>query len=188
MEDKHCEFGCFKAGDSLESWSSNCRWSGRSADRIKGRRSCQWMSTIVGLLASNANTKWIIEQAGLYDCFRSDHLVIADGVPESRRRDPAPGLRRYTTVRYIEFLQTNECQCGPLLLRMDVPFFFYLIPFILCLVCNEIFIGDFLYIKLVHTRYKTIPKKKRNKELSIFYFLFFYLFLILSWTNFIISC
>lgn len=118
------------------------------------------MSTIVGLLASNANTKWIIEQAGLYDCFRSDHLVIADGVPESRRRDPAPGLRRYTTVRYIEFLQTNECQCGSLLLRMDVPFFFfYLIPFILCLVCNEIFIGDFLYIKLVHTRYKTIQKK-----------------------------
>ena len=70
------------------------------------------MSTIVGLLASNAKTKWIIEQAGLYDCFRSDHLVIADGVPESRRRDPAPGLRRYTTVRYIEFLQTNVCQCG----------------------------------------------------------------------------
>lgn len=35
-----------------------------------------------------------------YDCFRSDHLAIADGVPEPRRRDPAPGLRRNTPVRY----------------------------------------------------------------------------------------
>lgn len=35
-----------------------------------------------------------------YDCFRSDHLAITDGVPESRRRDPAPSFRRYTPVRY----------------------------------------------------------------------------------------
>lgn len=45
-----------------------------------------------------------------YDCFRSDHLAIADGVPEPRRRDPAPGLRRNTPVRYNWVSTQSECQ------------------------------------------------------------------------------
>lgn len=45
-----------------------------------------------------------------YNCFRSDHLAIADGVPEPRRRDPAPGLRRNTPVRYNWVFTQSECQ------------------------------------------------------------------------------
>lgn len=55
------------------------------------------------------------------DCFRSDHLVIADGVPEPRRRDPAPGLWRYTPLRYIEFLQIDVCQSGFLPSALEIP-------------------------------------------------------------------
>lgn len=48
-----------------------------------------------------------------YGCFRSDHLAIADGVPEPRRRDPAPGLRRNTLVRYNWVFTQSECQSKP---------------------------------------------------------------------------
>ncbi|KAI4475757.1 hypothetical protein M0804_014106 [Polistes exclamans] len=49
------------------------------------------------------------------DCFRSDHLAIADGVPESRCRDPTPGLRCYTPVR------TFSIDCLRTLVSFKVP-------------------------------------------------------------------